>query len=266
MAHRATKPAPPVGNEFATAFWESFLSSGAYDPAAGDAYKQFAGWIGGYIERELQAQHERHARECLQEVLAAERQAILERRLQRNPARWVAANKLIESELMVLACLGRSPNKFAVQVATAYGQLVSLFVDARALLERDNHFYLHVYALPGSLEPETIRVLLPTVAFEIGARWVNVAAGSVADTGYSQRSRLRSRRNGWVTTIAQSRPRQFARQTSPQPLQLRRECDSDRRSARQPQPFRRTHRGGRMAARRQIRCTRATCCRYSQRS
>lgn len=200
MAHRATKPAPSVGNEFATAFWESFLASGAYDPAAGDAYKQFAGWIGGYIKRELQAQNERHARECLQEVLAAERQAALERRLQRNPARWVAANKLIESELMVLACRGRSPNEFAVQVATADRQIVSLFVEAQALLERDNLYYLHVYtlpALPGSPEPETIRVLLPTTAFETGARWVNVAAGSAVDTGYSQRSRLRSRRNGF---------------------------------------------------------------------
>lgn len=177
----ASKPAPPVGNEFAAAFWESFLAHGDYDPAAGGAHKQFDAWIGGYIERELQAQNERHARECLQEVLAAERQAAFERRLQRNPARWVAANELIESELMVLACRGRSPNEFAVQVATAYRQLVSLFVDAQALLERDNLFYLHVYALPGSPEPETIRVLLPTVAFEIGTRWVNVAAGSIVD-------------------------------------------------------------------------------------
>ena len=197
MAHRATKPAPPAGNEFATAFWESFLASGAYDPAAGDAHKQFDGWVGGYIERELQAQNTRHARECLQEVLAAKRQAALERRLERNPVRWVAENKLIKADLMVLAYSGRSPNEFAVQVATADRQIVSLFVEAQALLERDNHFYLHVYALPGPPEPETVRVLLPTFAFEIWTRWVNVAAGSVVDAGYSHRSRLRSRRNGF---------------------------------------------------------------------
>lgn len=180
---RAVKPAPPVGNEFAAAFWESFLASGNYDPAGGDAHKQFDAWIGGYIERELQAQHERHARDCLQEVLAAKRQAALERRLQRNPARWVAENKLVESALMVLAYPGRSPNEFAVQVAIADRKVVSLFANVQALLERDNRFYLHVYALPGPPEPETVRVLLPTFAFEIWTRWVNVPAGSVMSSG-----------------------------------------------------------------------------------